>query len=76
MRLWGPLPDDEHVLRRWTRDLSGSVNSPFSLLGTQVGHDCAGAVQFSRPDDAEALAGRGGSIEWLTEPDVATLPRR
>ncbi len=73
--LWGLLPDDEHVLRRWSRDLSASATSPFSLLGTQVGHDCAGAVQFARADDAEALAGRPGAIEPLDESDVATLLR-
>ncbi len=73
--LWGLLPDNEQVLRRWGRDLSASANSPFSLLATQVGHDCAGAVQFARPGEVDALAGRPGSIEPLAESDVATILR-
>lgn len=44
--LWGLLPDNADVLARWGRNFGVSVVSPFPLLGTHVGHDCAGAVQF------------------------------
>ncbi|HEV2361655.1 MAG TPA: HipA domain-containing protein, partial [Acidimicrobiales bacterium] len=41
-----------------------SANSPFGLL-SHVGEDCAGAVQFVRPERLAAL-GPGG-VEWLDE---------
>ena len=73
--LWGLLPDNADVLARWGRDFGVSVASPFRLLGTQVGHDCAGAVQFCPPDAADDLAGRPGDITWLTEAEVASRLR-
>jgi serine/threonine-protein kinase HipA len=69
--LWGLLPDNGDVLARWGLEFSVSVSSPFGLLGTQVGHDCAGAVQFCLPDDVDHLLDRPGAIEWLTEREVA-----
>lgn len=69
--LWGLLPDNADVLNRWGRDFSVSVSSPYPLLATQVGHDCAGAVQFCAPSDVEALVSRGSDIESLTEEQVA-----
>ena len=50
--LWGLLPDNDAVLRRWARTSMLSA-SPFSLLATPVGHDCAGAVRFATPDAEE-----------------------
>ena len=47
--LWGLLPDNDAVLARWARQFQVSGSSPFSLLSTPVGHDCAGAVRFERP---------------------------
>lgn len=69
--LWGLLPDNADVLARWGNRFGVSTASPFSLLGTQVGHDCAGAVQLCRPADVESLVTRPGTIEWLTDADVA-----
>ncbi len=68
--LWGLLPDNDAVLRRWARDFHASA-SPFSLLATPVGHDCAGAVRFATPDAAEELLAAPGSVAWLTEGEVA-----
>jgi serine/threonine-protein kinase HipA len=34
--LWGLLPDNEAVLRRWAREFHASAASPFSLLSTPV----------------------------------------
>lgn len=48
-----------------------SAASPFPLLATQVGHDCAGAVQFCTPDHLDDLIGRPGAIEPLSEFQVA-----
>ncbi len=73
--LWGLLPDNADVLARWGRDLGVSVASPFPLLTTQVGHDCAGAVQFCAPDGVDDLLGRSGDITWLTEAEVAARIR-
>lgn len=69
--LWGLLPDNDAVLRRWGRDFHVSASSPFALLATQVGEDCAGAVRFVAPDRLDQLLDRPGEIAWLTEEDVA-----
>ena len=69
--LWGLLPDNADVLARWGRDFGVSVASPFSLLSTQIGYDCAGAVQFCPADQAEDLVTRPGEITLLTEAEVA-----
>ena len=73
--LWGLLPDNADVLARWGREFGVSISSPFSLLATQIGQDCAGAVQFCTGDDADDLATRPGDIAWLTEADVASRLR-
>lgn len=73
--LWGLLPDNADVLARWGRDFGVSVASPFPLLGTQVGHDCAGAVQFCAPDEVDNLVGRTGDVTWLSEADIASRMR-
>jgi serine/threonine-protein kinase HipA len=67
--LWGLLPDNEAVLRRWARDFHVSA-SPFSLLSTPIGHDCAGAVRFATPDAVEEVLAAPGSVAWLTEEEV------
>jgi serine/threonine-protein kinase HipA len=74
--LRGLLPDNEDVLRSWARELRAQGISPFSLLSTKIGQDCAGAVQFAAPDDVEHLVGRPGSIEWIDKAAVAELLRQ
>lgn len=69
--LWGLLPDNDAVLRRWGRDFHVSASSPFALLSTPVGEDCAGAVRFVAPEQLDALVEQPGSVTWLTEDDVA-----
>ena len=69
--LWGLLPDDADVLARWGAQFEVSASSPFSLLGTQIGHDCAGAVQLCPPDEVDDLLGRPGHVEPLTDAQVA-----
>ena len=68
--LWGLLPDNEQVLARWTRRFQVS-RSPFALLSTQIGEDCAGAVRFAQPDQLDRVLRRTGSVEWLTDNEVA-----
>jgi serine/threonine-protein kinase HipA len=68
--LWGLLPDNDAVLSRWARHFQVSVASPFSLLGTPVGEDCAGAVRFVALDRlADALA-RDGRVQYLSDEEV------
>src|SRR2546428_4142088 len=68
--LWGLLPENERVLSRWAREFRATASSPFSLLATPVGHDCAGAVRFASPDEVDVLKQRG-RVTWLTAEDVA-----
>jgi serine/threonine-protein kinase HipA len=69
--LWGLLPDNEAVLARWARQFQASASSPFSMLATPIGHDCAGAVRFVPPDAVDQLVDRPGEVTWLTEDEVA-----
>ena len=69
--LWGLLPDNAKVIARWSRQFQVSAKSPFDLLGTPIGHDCAGAVQFTRDEDFGALVNEPGSVVRLTEREVA-----
>lgn len=68
--LTGLLPDNDAVVARWARQFQVGA-SPFSLLGTPIGLDCAGAVRFTKPDEVDALLGRRGVVAWLSEDDVA-----
>ena len=69
--LWGLLPDNDAVLARWARQFQVSTSSPFSLLGTPIGRDCAGAVRFAIPDEVDQALSRPGEIAWLTREEVA-----
>jgi serine/threonine-protein kinase HipA len=69
--LWGLLPDNNAVLHRWARQFHVSASSPFALLATQIGEDCAGAVRFARPMQVDRVLERPGSVTWLTEEDIA-----
>jgi serine/threonine-protein kinase HipA len=69
--LWGLLPDNDAVLDRWARRFQVSARNPFALIG-HVGEDCAGAVQFVRPERLDDMLGQGPSeVEWLDERGVA-----
>ena len=69
--LWGLLPDNEAVLRRWGRQFGVSDRNAFALI-REVGEDCAGAVQFVTEDRlGETTEGKPSDVTWLTEADVA-----
>jgi serine/threonine-protein kinase HipA len=69
--LWGLLPDNTAVLDRWARRFQVSARNPFALIG-HVGEDCAGAVQFVRPERLDDVIGQGPSeVDWLDETGVA-----
>ena len=69
--MWGLLPDSDRVFDRWAKRFQVSARNPFSLL-SHVGEDCAGAVQFVRPEELDTLAATGpAKVDWLTEHEVA-----
>jgi serine/threonine-protein kinase HipA len=69
--IWGLLPDNELVLDRWAKKFQVSPRNAFPLIAN-VGEDCAGAVQFVRPERLDALLnGSAGEIAWLDEADIA-----
>ena len=72
--LWGLLPDNDDVLARWARQFQVS-RTPFSLLGTRIGEDCAGAVRFCPDSEVDRLISRAGQVEWLDEAGVAARIR-
>lgn len=69
----GLLADNDEVRRRWATDYGIYSTRPSDLLGTPVGRDCAGAVQFCRPEDTADMTSRGSRIDPLTESDVAGI---
>jgi len=74
--LWGLLPDNETILSRWGQKFQVSPRNPFKLI-SYVGEDCAGAVQFARPERAPDLlsAPKSPHVQWLTQKDVAERMR-
>ncbi len=70
--LAGLLPDNDAVVERWGRLFGVRAANVFGLLAA-VGEDCAGAVQFIRPDRLDAA--NDGDVEWLTEHDVGEMLR-
>ena len=69
--LWGLLPDNEQVLSRWAAKFHVSARNVFALI-SNVGEDCAGAVQFVTPERLGAIrSGKEDTVEWLDEADIA-----
>lgn len=70
--LWGLLPDNEQVLQRWASRYQVSARNAFRLI-EHVGEDCAGAVQFVRPERVDAVLTEPASreITWLSEQEIA-----
>ena len=68
--LWGLLPDNEGTLNRLGRDHHVSPRNAFALIGA-TGEDCAGAVQFVRPERISKLNKDAANVQWLTEKDIA-----
>ena len=69
--LWGLLPDNGIVLGQWARKFHVSPRNVFGLIAN-VGEDCAGAVQFVRPERLDAIRlGARPQVQWLDEAGVA-----
>lgn len=69
--LEGLVPDNDQVLQSWVETTGARSSHPFDLLSTEVGWDCAGAVQFCGRDSLRTLGNRGGGVEPLSEMDMA-----
>lgn len=72
----GLLADNDAVRERWRSDYGAVSTRPIDLLATPVGWDCAGAVQFCKPEQIDLLAGRGGSLSPLSDGQVARIIAR
>lgn len=70
--LWGLLPDNERVIAAWAHRYHVSPRNAFGLI-SHVGEDCAGAVQFIRPERWEQIRRETPKqeIQWLTEAQIA-----
>jgi len=70
--LWGLLPDNDRVIQNWAQRYQVSPGYSFGLIA-HVGEDCAGAVQFIRPERLRKIQREKPvqEIDWLTEDQVA-----
>lgn len=73
--LWGLLPDNASVLENWGKRFQVSPRNAFALL-SNVGEDCAGAVQFVPPERLDSVLGAGPEeVVWLDESEIAARLR-
>lgn len=65
--LWGLLPDNDGVLRRWGTKFQVSPRNAFALL-SHVGEDCAGGIQFIRHEKLVNWKANQpkGKVDWLS----------
>jgi serine/threonine-protein kinase HipA len=69
--IWGLLPDNDDVLKSWGKKFQVSQRNAFDLL-SHVGEDCAGAIQFVRPEKIESILPEElPEPDWLTEAQLA-----
>ena len=66
----GLLPDDPSV-RGWWSQLYRVSATPFHLLSTEVGYDCAGAVQFSAHAYTDKMLHRPSGTNPLSDEQIA-----
>ncbi len=73
--LRGLLPDNPDVVAWWARRYGVSRYRVVDLL-LHIGEDCAGVVQFAKPERVDALLGaptaadEASSIDWLPKEDA------
>ncbi len=72
----GLLADNEEVRKRWATDYGVYSTRSSDLLGTPVGRDCAGAVQFCCVGETADMFSRGTHISLLAESDVGSIIAR
>lgn len=64
------LPDNHNVLSRWYARDDVHEPTPFGLLLTRIGLDCAGAVQFCPVGEEERISERASGIEMLSPSEL------
>lgn len=67
--LEGLLPERQAAREAMSREFDVSARNPFALL-TNMGLDCAGAVQFCAEDEITDVLARRGALEALTTADI------
>lgn len=65
----GVLPEGEGVRQAIADDFDVSPNNPFALL-EHIGLDCAGAIQFAKPEDLEDVLDRRGELTSFNEEQI------
>lgn len=73
LRRWleGLLPDDTDTIRGLRREHGLQGGDYLRVLGTSMGMDCAGAIQFCPPKKIEYLLSATGDEEPITEGEIA-----
>lgn len=71
--LQGLLPDNDAVLHSWGKRFQVSPRNAFDLI-KHVGEDCAGGLQFVRPDRLESIL--SGAFDSMHELSVSDLEAR
>ena len=67
---------DEEVLKRWCIRYGAPPGRPLELLGTVIGRECAGAVQFVPPEIAPDLLSASGGLQEITDDELWAGLRR
>ena len=68
--LWGLLPDNSAILEAWATHFRVSPRNAFALI-SNVGEDCAGAVQFVKPERlGDLLSKRAPKVTWLKQKEI------
>jgi serine/threonine-protein kinase HipA len=70
----GLLPEGEGVRQALADEFGVSPENPFALL-EHIGLECAGAIQFVRPDELESALLGSGDLVPCTEKDVGNRLR-
>lgn len=60
------LPGHPDVRADWARRYEAASPQPFDLLGTRVGLECAGAVQFCKPETLDAALSGSSDTTWCS----------
>jgi serine/threonine-protein kinase HipA len=69
--IWNLLPDNDQLLRSWGQRFQVSPRNAFDMLA-YVGEDCAGAVQFVRPENLDqSIASTAVEPRWLEDAEIA-----
>lgn len=71
----GLIPERREVREAFAQEFEISADNPFSLL-EHIGLDCAGAVQFVRPEELEMFLAREGELIPYTDKQIGARLRR